>query len=76
MSFGKMGLSLISFKVLPTVLPTFWHCRALTLELVKRELTGRNRGSFGGVLWFLVQHLRMLTVYSIVFGVIMRAGAN
>lgn len=50
-----------------------WRHRNLVLELVKREFTGRYQGTFGGILWSLVQPLFMLTVYTIAFGVIMQA---
>ena len=43
------------------------------LELTKREFSGRYRGSFGGVLWALVQPLFMLAVYTVAFGVILQA---
>lgn len=52
---------------------TLWRHRGLTLELVKREFTGRYRGSFGGILWSFVQPLFMLAVYTIAFGVVMKA---
>ena len=52
---------------------TLWRHRSLTLELVKREFTGRYRGSFGGVLWSLAQPLFMLAVYTIAFGIVMKA---
>jgi len=43
------------------------------LELVKREFTGRYRGSFGGILWSLAQPLFMLAVYTVAFGIVMQA---
>lgn len=56
-----------------TLLSTFWRHRGLTYELIKREFSGRYRGTFGGVLWSLVQPLVMLAIYTIAFGVVMRA---
>jgi len=43
------------------------------MELVKREFAARYRGSFGGVLWALVEPLLMLSVYVVAFGLIMQA---
>jgi lipopolysaccharide transport system permease protein len=43
------------------------------VELVKREFTGRYRGSFGGLLWAVAQPLFMLAIYTVAFGVIMQA---
>lgn len=39
------------------------------MELVRREFSGRYRGSFGGVAWSFAQPLFMLTVYTFAFGV-------
>jgi lipopolysaccharide transport system permease protein len=43
------------------------------IELTKREITGRYRGSIGGVFWSLAQPLFLLVVYTIAFGVILQA---
>ncbi len=51
---------------------TAWRHRELLLELVKREFSGRYRGSFGGLAWSFAQPLFLLTVYTIAFGVILR----
>jgi len=42
-------------------------------ELAKRDFSGRYKGSFGGVIWSLAQPLFLLTVYTIAFGVIIKA---
>jgi len=47
--------------------------RQLLMELVKREFSGQYRGSFGGILWSLVEPLLMLTIYVAAFGFIMQA---
>ena len=52
---------------------SLWHHRSLVLELTKREFSGRYRGSFGGIVWSFVQPLFLLTVYTIAFGVILKA---
>jgi lipopolysaccharide transport system permease protein len=52
---------------------TLWRNRALVAELAKREFTGRYRGSFGGIAWSFVQPLFLLAVYTVAFGVILRA---
>ena len=43
------------------------------IELTKREFAGKYRGSFGGLAWSLAQPLFLLTVYTIAFGVILKA---
>lgn len=44
--------------------------RGLILELVVRDIGGRYKGSFGGVLWSFANPLFMLGVYTLVFGTI------
>lgn len=46
--------------------------RSLVAELIRREFTGRYRGTFGGVLWSLAQPLLLLGVYTLAFGVILQ----
>ena len=55
------------------MLITLWRYRSLVIELTKREFSGSYRGSFGGVIWSFVQPLFLLTVYTIAFGVILKA---
>lgn len=43
---------------------------ALFGELVKRDVAGRYRGSWGGLLWAFVQPLFLLCVYTLAFGLI------
>jgi hypothetical protein len=52
---------------------TLWRHRSLVLELIKREFSGRYRVSFGGIVWSFAQPLFLLTVYTIAFGVILKA---
>lgn len=47
--------------------------RGLLVELTKREFLGRYKGSFGGVAWSFAQPLFLLTVYTLAFGVILKA---
>lgn len=51
---------------------TFTH-RSLVWELIKREFSGRYKGSFGGLVWSFAHPLFLLTVYTIAFGVILKA---
>ena len=51
----------------------FGQYNSLVFELTKREFSSRYRGSFGGVLWSFVQPLFMLTIYTVAFGVILKA---
>jgi lipopolysaccharide transport system permease protein len=45
----------------------------LTLQLIRREIVGRYRGSALGILWSLITPLLMLAVYTFVFGSVFKA---
>lgn len=47
--------------------------RELIGQLVKREIVGRYRGSFLGVIWSFINPLLMLTIYTFVFGVVFKS---
>lgn len=51
---------------------TAWHKRDLVLQLVKREVLGRYRGSMLGVGWSLVHPIVMLAIYTFVFAFVFR----
>jgi lipopolysaccharide transport system permease protein len=67
------GLSPPSFDPAGNPLREAWRRRSLLLELARREFAGRYRGSFGGILWSFAQPLFLLGVYTLAFGVILRA---
>lgn len=46
---------------------------ALIVQMAKRDIIKRYRGSFAGVFWSFFNPLLMLVIYSFVFGVIFRA---
>lgn len=45
----------------------------LLVQLTKRDVLGRYRGSIFGVLWSLLSPILMLLVYTFVFGVVFKA---
>ncbi len=45
----------------------------LASELTKREFYERYKGTLGGILWSFIQPLFLLTIYTIAFGVILKA---
>ncbi len=55
------------------MLISLWRHRSLFIELTKREFSVRYRGSFGGIIWSFVQPLFLLVVYTVAFGVILKA---
>jgi homopolymeric O-antigen transport system permease protein len=55
---------------------SLWRNRDLIKALVKREVVGRYRGSFMGILWSFLNPLFMLAVYTFVFSVVFKARWN
>lgn len=49
---------------------------ALVLQLTRRDVVGRYRGSFVGLLWSFFNPLLMLGIYTFVFGVIFKSSWN
>jgi len=63
-----------NFSISPKkMVGSFWINRRLIKALILREVEGRYRGSFMGILWSFLTPLLMLSVYAFVFGVIFRA---
>jgi lipopolysaccharide transport system permease protein len=53
-------------------LASAWRSRYLLAGLTRREITGRYRGSWLGVVWTLVTPLLLLGIYTFIFGVVFR----
>lgn len=52
---------------------SLWRNRGLAVALTKREVVGRYRGSFMGILWSFFNPVFMLAVYTFVFSVVFKA---
>lgn len=52
---------------------SFWRNRSLISVLTKREVIGRYRGSFMGILWSFFNPVLMLLVYTFFFSVIFKS---
>lgn len=46
--------------------------KTLILQLTKREIAGRYRGSFLGLMWAVINPILMLSVYTFVFGFVFK----
>lgn len=55
---------------------SFWRNRALIYALSKREVVGRYRGSYFGILWAFINPFFMLLIYTFVFSMIFKARWN
>jgi lipopolysaccharide transport system permease protein len=49
-----------------------WRHRALIRSMVRRDILGRYRGSFGGIFWTVLNPLLLMATYFFVFGVVLR----
>ncbi len=62
------------FTVYPRgMLSSFWNNRGLILALTEREVIGRYKGSFLGIMWSLFNPLLMLTIYTFFFSTVFKA---
>jgi lipopolysaccharide transport system permease protein len=52
---------------------TLWRNRQLIVQMTKREVIGRYRGSVLGIAWSFFNPLLMLSVYTFVFSVVFKA---
>ncbi len=63
-------------KALTLPFQTIWRNRALIRTMVRRDILGRYRGSFGGGFWTLLSPLLLMLTYFFVFGVVLEARAE
>lgn len=52
---------------------SLWRNRSLALQMARREIVGRYRGSFLGLMWSFVNPVLMLAVYTFVFSIVFEA---
>ncbi|HSB17630.1 MAG TPA: ABC transporter permease [Bryobacteraceae bacterium] len=52
---------------------SMWRNRGMMRSLVRRDILGRYRGSFGGAFWTLLNPLLLMLTYFFVFGIVLRA---
>ncbi|MCD2511086.1 ABC transporter permease [Comamonas endophytica] len=58
---------------LPALAASLWRHRALILQLTRREVVGRYKGSVMGMAWSFFNPVFMLAVYTFVFSVVFQA---
>jgi lipopolysaccharide transport system permease protein len=62
------------FSISPReMVASLWRNRTLVKALVKRDVVGRYRGSFLGILWSFFNPVFMLAVYTFVFSIVFNA---
>jgi lipopolysaccharide transport system permease protein len=52
---------------------SIWRNRGLIRVMVRRDILGRYRGSFGGSLWTILSPLLLMLTYMFVFGVVLQS---
>ncbi len=52
---------------------SIWRNRGLIRTMVRRDILGRYRGSFGGGLWAILTPLLLMLTYFFVFGIVLNA---
>jgi lipopolysaccharide transport system permease protein len=63
-----------NFSIKPSeMIGSLWRNRSLIKSMVVREVVGRYRGSFMGILWSFFNPVFMLLVYTFVFSVVFKA---
>ena len=63
-----------NFSISPKeMVASLWRNRSLAKALVQREVVGRYRGSFMGILWSFFNPVFMLIIYTFVFSVVFKA---
>jgi lipopolysaccharide transport system permease protein len=73
--FSWQGIYLMKdFSVSPReMVGSLWRNRSLVRALIQREVIGRYRGSFMGILWSFFNPVFMLVIYTFVFSVVFKA---
>lgn len=69
-----LEISMRNYSIAPQeIFLSLWHHRSLIASMIRREVSGRYRGSVMGLLWSFFNPLFMLAVYTFVFGVVFKA---
>ena len=65
-------------KAFTQPIETIWRNRSLIRSMVRRDILARYRGSFGDVLWTVLNPLLLMATYFFVFGIVLptRFGAS
>ena len=63
-----------NFSISPRALTeSLWRNRSLLSALIRREVIGRYRGSYMGILWSFLYPVLMLAIYTFVFSVVFQS---
>jgi lipopolysaccharide transport system permease protein len=71
-ALGRRNLARAVGRAFRYPLLSIWRNRGLIRSMVRRDILGRYRGSFGGVFWTLLNPLLLMATYFFVFGIVLR----
>lgn len=71
LAWERWGRSFTRAFTLPWLV--IWRNRGLIRTMVRRDVLGRYRGSFGGALWTVITPLLLMLTYYFVFGIVLQA---
>lgn len=66
-------MSICRSAFLPSFFCNLYQHRLLILQMIKREIAGRYRGSFLGLLWSFFNPVLMLSIYTFVFSIVFKS---
>ncbi len=70
-SLGRRNLARAFGRAFRYPLLSIWRNRSLIRSMVRRDVLGRYRGSFGGVFWTVLNPLLLMATYFFVFGIVL-----
>jgi len=70
-ALGRRNLARAAGRAFHYPLLSVWRNRSLVRSLVRRDILGRYRGSFGGVFWTVLNPLLLMATYFFVFGIVL-----
>jgi len=70
-ALGRRNLARAFGRAFRYPVASIWRNRSLIRSLVRRDILGRYRGSFGGVFWTVLNPLLLMATYFFVFGIVL-----
>jgi lipopolysaccharide transport system permease protein len=70
-ALGRRNLARAAGRAFRYPAQSLWRNRSLIRSLVRRDILGRYRGSFGGAFWTVLNPLLLMATYFFVFGVVL-----
>jgi lipopolysaccharide transport system permease protein len=70
-SLGRRNLARAVGRAFRYPLLSIWRNWSLIRSMVRRDVLGRYRGSFGGVFWTVLNPLLLMATYFFVFGIVL-----